>query len=262
MEIRGEVKKIVSWKDPLFSERLARRVAFPIIRDMFNIAANTFRELVRNRILTMILFFAITMILFSTVLASLSLGQSERIILDFGLAMMEICGLICVVFIGGQILFREIEGRTIYLILSKPIARRDFLLGKFFGFSAIIAVLLVLQSIVFSGLLYFEGIGFSLLLPVAIIAIFAKLLIVFAIILFFSTFTTPLLSIFLTIGIYISAHSANSVLDMALRLKSQAFVALSQGLVALLPNFEALNFAKNTIGSSIALSPSLFGLNF
>lgn len=82
----------------------------------------------------MILLFACVLIGFSLVLATLSLGEAKRIIVDFGLSMIEIGGLIAVIFVGGQILFREIEGRTIYLILSKPIARKDYILGKFIGF--------------------------------------------------------------------------------------------------------------------------------
>lgn len=101
---------------------------------MYNIAINTFRELLRNRILSVILLFACALIGFSLVLATLSLGETKRIIVDFGLSMIEIGGLIAVIFVGGQILFKEIEGKTIYLILSKPIARKDYILGKFFGF--------------------------------------------------------------------------------------------------------------------------------
>lgn len=90
---------------------------------MFNIALNTFRELARNKILYMIVFFGIALIGFSLVLATLSLGQSDKIVADFGLAMVEIFGIISVIFIGSQLLFREIEGKTVYLILSKPVVR-------------------------------------------------------------------------------------------------------------------------------------------
>jgi Cu-processing system permease protein len=229
---------------------------------MFNIAVNTFRELIRNRILSLILFFAFVMILFSQVLASLSLGQTDRIVLDFGLAMIEICGLISVVFVGGQILFKELEGRTIYLILSKPIARKDFILGKFLGFSAIIFVLIALQSAVFAGVLVFEQVAFDPLVITAVVAIFAKLLLVFAIILLCSTFTSPLLSILITMGIYIAAHSASTILDMAARMRDPALIYIGKALTAIMPNFEALNFAKNTIGTPIAISASTYATNF
>lgn len=180
---------------------------FFILQRMNNIAINTFRELLRNRILTVILFFACALIGFSIVLASLSLGETKRIIIDFGLSMIEIGGLIAVIFVGGQILFKEIEGRTIYLILSKPIERKDYILGKFFGFGAIILLLVLLQGLVLTGLVIYQGIALDSLMFVAIAAIAMKLLLVFAIILFFSTFSSPLLSILFTLGVYISAHS-------------------------------------------------------
>lgn len=229
---------------------------------MFNIAFNTFRELIRNRILTLITFFAFVMILFSQVLASLSLGQTDRIVLDFGLAMIEICGLIVVVFVGGQILFRELEGRTIYLILSKPIARRDFIFGKFLGFSAIVFVLLLLQSAVLGGVLAFGHIAYDPLILTALAAIFVKLILVFSIILFFSTFTNPLLSILVTMGMYIAAHSASTILDMAARLKDPVLIWTGKILTAVMPNFEALNFAKNTLGTPVAIAASTYGINF
>lgn len=144
---------------------------FFILQRMNNIAINTFRELLRNRILTVILFFACALIGFSIVLASLSLGETKRIIIDFGLSMIEIGWLIAVIFVGGQILFKEIEGRTIYLILSKPIERKDYILGKFFGFGAIILLLVLLQGLVLTGLVIYQGIPLNSLMFVAIAAI-------------------------------------------------------------------------------------------
>jgi ABC-type transport system involved in multi-copper enzyme maturation permease subunit len=76
---------------------------------MWNIAKNTFRELARNKMLYLILFFGILLIIFSLALAALSLGQTDKIVGDFGLAMIEVFGLLSVIFIGSQLLFREIE---------------------------------------------------------------------------------------------------------------------------------------------------------
>lgn len=93
------------------------------------------------------------------------------------------------------------------MILSKPIERKDYILGKFFGFGAIILLLVLLQGLVLTGLVIYQGIALDSLMFVAIAAIAMKLLLVFAIILFFSTFSSPLLSILFTLGVYISAHS-------------------------------------------------------
>lgn len=95
---------------------------------MFNIARNTFKEIVRNKFLYIILFFAFVFIGFSIVLGTLTIGESDKVIVDFGLGMIEIFGIIGVLFVGSQLLFKEIEGKTIFLILSKPIKRQDFLL--------------------------------------------------------------------------------------------------------------------------------------
>ena len=83
-------------------------------------------------ILLFIILFSICFILLSLFLAGISLGQNAKILIDFGLAMIEIFGLVTILFFGSQLIFKEIEGKTIYLILSKPIKRSEFILGKFF----------------------------------------------------------------------------------------------------------------------------------
>jgi ABC-type transport system involved in multi-copper enzyme maturation permease subunit len=229
---------------------------------MYNLAINTLRELLRNRILSVILLFACALIGFSIVLATLSLGESKRIIVDFGLSMIEIGGLIAVIFVGGQILFREIEGRTIYLILSKPIARKDYILGKFIGFWAVVLLIVGIQGLVLLGIMAFQSLAFDPLIFIALASIAVKLLLVFAIILFFSTFSSPLLSILFTLGVYISAHWITGVLDMAIRNGNTAMIYLSKFLMTIFPQFEALNSAKNTLGTPVALDASFYATNF
>lgn len=227
---------------------------------MFNIALNTFRELARNKILYMIVFFGVVLIGFSLVLASLSLGQTEKIATDFGLAMIEIFGIISVIFIGSQLLFREIEGKTIYLILSKPVARGDFILGKFLGFSAILFFIVLIQALISAGVSLVAHTPLSLLLAVSIGFIYLKLLLIFAIILFFSTFISPLLSILLVMGVYIISHSITTMTDMAVRSGNQILLYLSKFLMIIFPNFEALNI-KSLIGTPLSFAPSFFVIN-
>lgn len=123
---------------------------------MINIALNTFREIIRNKFLYIILFFAFLFILFSLALGKLTIGEGEKVIVDFGLAMIEIFGIFGIIFIGSQLLFKEVEGKTIFLILSKPIRRHEFILGKFFGFSGVIAVIIAVQALIFLAVLLFQ----------------------------------------------------------------------------------------------------------
>ena len=228
---------------------------------MFNIAINSFRELIRNKILLIILFSASLLIVFSLVLSSLSLGQTSRIIIDFGLAMIEISGLLATVFIWGQIMYREIEWKTIYLILSKPISRYEFILGKFLGFAAIIILITAAQLSILGIILRFSSIGFDPLLIVSWIFIALKLLIVFAIILFFSTFSSPLLSVFATIVLYVSAHSTPSMIDLAIRSQSTGMIIGSKLFTTIFPNFYALSAPKNTIGTMVSLQADFIMYN-
>ncbi len=223
---------------------------------MLNIALNTFRELVRSRLLALIMFFSVATILFSVVLASLSLGQTERIVLDFGLSMIEVSGLIAVVFVGGQMLAREIEGRTIYLILSKPISRHAFVLGKFLGFAMVLAVIYLAETAVLAGLLAYEDLMPGKLFFFAAFFSYLKLLVTFAVVLFFSTFAAPMLSILFSLGVFVSSHSANAVADMAEKTKSVALLWFSKGLSVLLPNFEALSYPKKLIATDVPLPDS------
>lgn len=227
---------------------------------MLNIALNTFRELKRNKILYMILFFGILLIIFSLALASLSLGQSNKIILDFGLSMIEIFGLISVIFIGSQLIFREIDGKTIYLILSKPISRYEFIIGKFIGFAMILAAIIFFQSVIFLVLVWYSKTAFSSLVLVSIVFIYLKLLVLFAIILFFSTFISSILSIVLTILIYFIAHSISAIIDMAGHLNSFIVYNIGRFFYIIFPPFEALNL-KSMILSNIPASPLYIGGN-
>lgn len=227
---------------------------------MFNIAFNTFRELARNKILYLILFFAVLLIIFSLALASLSLGQTEKIVLDFWLSMIEIFGLVSVVFIGSQLLFKEIEWKTIYLILSKPIKRSDFIIGKFFGFIMILACIMFFQSLFFLLILLYSKLSIEPLVIYSLFFIFLKLAILFAIILFFSTFTSSIISIIITILVYFIAHSVNIIIDTASRQGNTIMLQISKVLGLLFPNFEALN-TKTFILSSVKIGSDFVLIN-
>lgn len=215
---------------------------------MLNIALNTFREIVRNRFLYMILFFAFVFIIFSLALEKLTIGEGDKVIVDFGLSMIEIFGLIGVLFVGSQLLFREIEGKTIFLILSKPIKRQDFILGKFFGFSATIFCIVFFQSLLFLAVLLFKHIEITALIAWSLFFTFLKLEILLAIVFFFSTFMSNILTILISLMIYVISHSYSLLLDLFLRLQNTVVSYAIKGLQLVFPPLEALN-TKDVIGT-------------
>jgi hypothetical protein len=110
-------------------------------------------------------------------------------------------------------------------------------------------------------IMFAQKIDISELILIAGAYIALKLLVVFAILLFFSTFSSPLLSIFATIAVYVSAHATNSVLDLALRSQNTFFIYGSKALSVFLPNFSALSFPKNVLGSSLVVGSEFYITN-
>lgn len=227
---------------------------------MLNIALNTFKEIVRNKILYLILFFAFVFIVFSIALGKLTIWDDNKVIVDFWLAMIEIFWLVWVLFVGSQLLFKEIEWKTIFLILSKPIQRYEFILGKFFGFSATIFLIIFLQSILFLIVLFIKDIEITKLITFSLLFTFFKLEILLSLVFFFSTFMSNMLTILVTLMIYFLSHSFTILIDIANRTANVAVLYFSKGLQLLFPPFEALNI-KDVIGSFSSFSAKYFLFN-
>ncbi len=208
---------------------------------MLNIAINTFKEIVRNKFLYLILFFAFIFFIFSISLWKLTIWDDSKIIVDFWLAMIEIFWLVWVLFVWSQLLFKEIEGKTIFLILSKPIKRFEFILWKLFGFSATIFLIIFFQSILLLIVLFLKDIEISSLIIYSLFFTFLKLEISLWLVFFFSTFMSNILTIMVTLMIYFLSHSYSIILDIAHRWQNQIIIMFTKLLQLLFPPFEAIN---------------------
>lgn len=227
---------------------------------MLNITKNTFKEIVRNRFLYLILFFAFIFILFSLALGNLTIGESEKVIVDFGLGMIEIFWLIGVLFVGSQLLFKEVDGKTIFLILSKPIKRQDFILGKFFGFSGTIALIVLLQAILFLGVLFLKNIEITNLILWALFFTFLKLEILLAIVFFFSTFMSNIMTIMVSLMVYLISHSFSLIIDLFVKIQDIFMLQVVRIFQVIFPPMQALNI-KDVIGSFSEFSLKFFMFN-
>ena len=194
----------------------------------------------------MIIFFAFVFILFSIVLGTLTIWDDKKIITDFWLSMIEIFGILWVLFVGSQLLFKEVEGKTIFLILSKPIKRYEFILGKFLGFSATTFLIILLQSILYLWVLYFKEIEITHLIIFSLFFIFLKLESLLALVFFFSSFMSNMITILVSILFYIAWHSFSLLLELVHRTKNEIIIKSVQALQSIFPPFEALNI-KNFI---------------
>lgn len=215
---------------------------------MFNIALNTFKEIVRNKFLYMILFFGFVFIIFSLALWQLTLWNDQKLIVDFWLAMIEIFGLIWVIFVWSQLLFKEVEWKTIFLILSKPIERYEFILWKFLGFTWTISLIIFIQSLLFLSVLLLKSIEIDLLIIMSLIFTFLKLEILLALVFFFSTFVSNIITVLVTVMIYFASHSLSHLMDLAIRSKNIILQYLVQVIEIFFPPMQALNI-KDVIWS-------------
>lgn len=149
-------------------------------------------------------------------------------------------------------IFREIEGKTIYLILSKPTPRSNILLGKFFGFSIALFWIILLQTILLSGLLILKWAPLDGIFFLAILGIYLKLLILLAVTLFFSTFVSPMVAMFSTIGVYMIGHGAYDIIEFAIRKNMILLGYIGKWVATIFPNFTALNL-KNFVWTQAPL---------
>ena len=224
------------------------------------IAINTFREAIRHRILYLLLVFAVGMISFAQILSLLTVGSEEKIIKDFGLGAIEVFGVLTSVFIGVGLVSREIERRTVFTILAKPIHRFEFVLGKYAGLVLVLLVNTGVMTIWFFLILLVKGM-FDPMLGLAVLLLFFQFLLVTAIAVLFSCLSTPILSSVFTIALYVVGHLLWSLPMLEERLTSTAARALCRGLYYLLPNLGNFDIKGEVVhGMSIAPAVPAFAL--
>ncbi|MFN0119607.1 MAG: ABC transporter permease [Blastocatellia bacterium] len=224
------------------------------------IALNTFRESVRDRVLYNLVLFVLLLVGASLILGEISLSQETRIIVDGGLSVMSLFGVLIAIFIGIGLVYKEIDKRTIYSLLAKPIQRHEYILGKYFGLcftlfvnTAVMAAAIALALLVKNG----PGAMQWKILPASWL-IFLELMVMTAIALLFSSFSSPALSALLAFFLFIIGRSSADLKLFADAAGNGAVKWLCQGLYYLLPNLSNFNFIVETANEQVA-SPARLG---
>lgn len=184
------------------------------LRRVFTVAMNTYRETVRERVLYNLVFFAVLMMLSGLMLRELSIRQEEKVVKDVGLGAMEIFGTAIAVFIGVGLVSKEIERRSLYPLLAKPLGRGEFLLGKYFGLCFTLLVNLAVMAAGLYATLWWTGLALDARLLMAIYGIALQLLLVVAFALLFSVLTSPLLAAVCTVALVVAGRFSDVVRNM------------------------------------------------
>lgn len=218
------------------------------------IALNTFRENLRDKILYSLLLFAGLLIVASLLLSTLSMGEEEKIIKDMGLAAINLTGVIIAVFVGIGLVSKEIERRTIYTIMARPIGRAKFLVGKYLGLILTLSVNLCVMSLIFLLTLWWTRVPIHASLLQAVELILVELSVVTALALFFSTFSSVMVSASLTIGLYVIGHLTPDLKGLAEKSQNELATLLLTAIYYLCPNLEMLNIkGQAAAGASVSL---------
>lgn len=219
-----------------------------------SLAYNTFRETIRDRVLGVILVFAFGMIGLTVLLGTLTIGEELKIIKDLGLSAIELFGVAIALFVGTSMLHKEIDKRTIYIVLSKPVPRWQLLVGKFLGLLMTLSVLLLAMGSAYLGLVWLKAGSFQAPLVVALAFIGIQLTVLVALTLFFSTFSSPVMSMVYTAGLYLVGHNTENLLVLTKK-AAPAMKAVAEGLYWLLPNLSTFDLKNRAVYGEVFSMP-------
>src|SRR4026208_1574954 len=219
-----------------------------------HVAVNVFKESVRDKVLYNLVVFAVLLMSASYLIGELTAGQDVSIIKGLGLASIAVFGLLIAVFIGIGLVWKEVEKRSIYTLLSKPIRRQEFLLGKYIGLVLTLIInVAVMTAAYYAVLAYMQAISPANLraswpapatdpaLPKAIALIVLELMLVTAIALLFSTFSSPFLAAILTTAVWGIGHFNHDLRDSRATLPPPLAASIARGVYYVIPNFSAFD---------------------
>jgi ABC-type transport system involved in multi-copper enzyme maturation permease subunit len=237
------------------------------------IAWNTFREAVRNKILYSLLFFAVLIILSAMAIGNLTLHEEVRTIRDVGLFGIDIFGVIIAIFVGVNLLYKELDLKTVYTILPKPLWRWEFVLGKWLGMLLTLAVQMAVMGAVLAVVLASEGAHFDVPMVKAVWLLFVNVMLVTSIAVFFSAFSSPFLSGFFALGFFVVGRSvpdiraigekmgpgAKTVLDVFCNLMPNMHLFYPSGAIV---GAEDLSVHRQFVGADYMLSATAYGVGY
>jgi Cu-processing system permease protein len=222
------------------------------MRRVYAIAVNTFRETIRDRVLGVIVLFALGMIIASLWLASISLNQQARMMKDFGLVAVTFFGLVVAVFVAASLVHKEVEKRTVFVLFSKPVGRTEFIWGKFLGLAATMLVVLAGMGLFLFLLTLVVAKQASGWLLVATALIYLQLLVVIAVTVFFSTVSSAILASVLGISVFVAGQLSHNVLSLSRLGNGVVLKAASWIVYVLIPNLSAVDIKSTVVGEASA----------
>ncbi len=204
---------------------------------ILTIAGTVFKESLRNRVILSLIIISILLIFISVFISPIALGEMDRIIKDVGLSSISFFSLIIVLLAGTRLVYQEVEKKTIYLIITKPVSRAKFIIGKYLGLLMIILSVCAATGLFLILTVFVTHSGLSSNLMLAVIFIFFQFILLSAIAIFFSTFSSPVMSGLFTILMYIVGYLIKDLSFFILKTESVIVKYIIKGIILIVPNF-------------------------
>lgn len=224
------------------------------------IARNVFLEVIRDRILYLVPLYALLMVVAAVLLPEVAAGAQNKITLDLGLAGINLISVVVAVFVGTGLVNKEIEKRTVLVLIAKPINRLEFIVGKHLGLSAVLAVLIGLLTIALLVILSLARIGYPLTsVLVAVVFMFLEVVLLTAVAILFGVFTSSLLATLMTFSVYLVGHLSQDIVALGKLSENPGIQRVTNAVYLVLPDLERLNLKNEAIYGIQALpgSPEL-----
>jgi ABC-type transport system involved in multi-copper enzyme maturation permease subunit len=222
---------------------------FRTIRRVSVIAANVFREIFRERALYLLGFYAVALLLAARLLPELSAGMADRkIILDVGLAGIQILGLVLAIFVGTSLVNREVEKRTLLVLMAKPVSRSEFIVGKFFGLSSVLGVLVAAMAAIYIIVLEAMNIGYpkqATLIAIGFLWLLLSLMTAVAI--GFGALMNSLLAIVMTVSVYFMGTLSGDLVNLGRLTENPAIQRMTQAFYLVVPDFSRLDLKNQAV---------------
>ena len=230
------------------------------IARIWAIASNGFREVIRDRVLYLIGFFALLLVLALQLLPEVAATTEDKIFLDFGLAAISILGVVVAIFVGTNLINKEIDKRTLLVLIPKPLNRAEFIIGKHLGLVGVLASLIVAMTGIYLALLSFSRVEYPLgTILVSTLYQFLELSLITAVALLFSVFTSSILAALLTFGVYLMGNLSRDLLELGNISRNSNVQTLTQSLYLVLPDLSRLNLKNEAVYGILPSPVTLLG---
>jgi ABC-type transport system involved in multi-copper enzyme maturation permease subunit len=205
------------------------------------VAQNTFREAVRDKVLYVLLFFAASTVLGSKALGWISIGQDIKIVKDISLAAVSIFGVLIAIFVGTNLVYKEIDKRTIYTIICLPMARYEFILGKYLGMAFLLGIVTIVMTAITAGYILTLGGTIDATFFLAAVLIYWELLLITALAVLLSSVTSPILGAIIVFSAFIVGHATGILIDLPDHFDGTATEKMLAVVYYILPNLSNFN---------------------